>query len=561
MNITRRRFHSVTLAVAGAFGFSVGGAAVASANGAPWPGLRGNFQHTGRGPVRGPRVLALAWYTSTGADVDGSPVIAADGSVYIAAVDGTVFGLSSEGGLRWTYRSGAAVNGSVALAEDGRVLYGDNRGRVRALNADGTVSWTATGYGSISSTPAVGPNGTIYVGTDGGLLVGFAPDGKERSRTTIGAGVSGSPTIAPTGEVYVGAMDGRLRRLTAAGDIVWTVGLDGPIVSAVALGPDGTIYAGAGGSIVAVDSRTTGIKWRVGTGADVTVTPALGPDGTVYAGAENGRFYAVDPSGRIRWETQTGGAIRSSAAVGTDGTVYFGSGDSNLYAYSADGQRLSTYKALGPIHGSVAMDARGNVYAGSRDNRLYALRDGLRRFAQSPEDRLGGDLLRDPATGRVYVLVNDTFRHIPDPVTQQLLGLSGSFPTNVGEAELSRYVEGDPLSSIAEGSLLRTSNGPLYVVRGGRRVWIRDLDQFASGSYSWDALVPAEDLVVRSVPLAIDPGMLLQGADDRIYLVEGEVRRWITTGAVFAARGYLWANVHFLSGRHLQDVPEGDPLS
>ena len=209
----------------------------------------------------------------------------------------------------------------------------------------------------------------------------------------------------------------------------------------------------------------------------------------------------------------------------------------------------------------MALGSDGTVFVGARDNRLYALKDNIRPFVQAPADRLSGDLVRDPSTGKVYVIVDGQRRYIPDPGTQLLLGLAGPLPTNLNASELARFPEGPALPSLGEGSVLRSSNGVVYAIRNGQRAWIHNLDEFAAGNYRWEAVVAVEDRIVRTIPLALESGMLLRGAGDRVYLYDGSQRQWITTADAFAARGYTWSQVHFVSDATLQAIPEGAQLS
>jgi outer membrane protein assembly factor BamB len=349
--------------------------------------------------------------------------------------------------------------------------------------------------------------------------------------------------------------------MSSTGNLIWDKPVGGTIVSAPSIGPDGTVYAGAGSSVVAVDPSSGAVKWQVGVGGDVATTPAIAPDGTIVAGADNGKEVAITPSGTLKWQYQTGGAVRSSAAIGGDGTVYFGSGDSNLYVLDANGQKLSTYHALDAVDGAAAIAPNGLVLAGARDNHLYALKDTARTFTESPQDRLGGDLVRDASTGKVYVIVNGQRRLIPDPVTQQILGLTGPFPTNIAASELYRYPEGPALPALAEGSVIQASNGPMYVIQGGQRVWIPTLDAFAAGGYHWDSVIQVEDRVIRSIPFTVQDGMLIKGPGERVYLVSGGQRHWLTTAAALASRGYNWSQVHYVSDATLNSIPEGGSLS
>jgi outer membrane protein assembly factor BamB len=534
----------------------------ASADAGPWPQFLGASQHNGLAGTSGPRSLTLAWYQATNDDITASAVIGNDGSVYVTSTGGGVIGVSAEGGLRWTFTAGARIYGSPAIMDDGRIVFGDLNGRVRALNPDGTVSWTLQTRTSMRGTPAIAPPGspnagTIYIGADNGQLIAIDADGHEKFRQRAGGAVVGAPAISAAGDVFWSGLDRRLRR-TGSNDVqIWDVQLDGDNVSAPAVGPDGTVYVGAGSSIEAINPDSGAVKWRAGVGGAVQTTPAVGPDGTVYAGSENGLFTAVTAGGATKWQVQTGGAVRSSAAVGSDGAVYFGSGDGTFYAFDADGKRLGTYRALDALNGAVAIAPNGNAFVGSNDNRIYAIGDVARHFTESPAERLGGDVVRDPATGRVYVIVGGKRRYIPDPATQAILGLIVTVPQNLGASELVRYPEGPPLPALAEGTLLQAGNGPIYVIRNGKRTWVRSLDEFVKGGYSWDAVIAADERLLRSIPLALDNGFLIKGTDDRIYLVENGQRRWITSAAAFESRGYTWSMVHFVANDAIAALPEG----
>jgi outer membrane protein assembly factor BamB len=449
------------------------------------------------------------------------------------------------------------------LGLDGEILIGDTRGRFRALRAaDGTIAWTVRDLGSVRGTATVAPDGTIFVGTEGGQLLALDSrnQGKERFRVEARAGIVTAPAIAPNGDVYWAALDNELRRMNSRGDIVWQKVVDGEIRGAPSIGPDGTVYVGAGGSIVAVDGGSGAVKWRASAGDTVGTTPVIGPDGSVYAGAENGRFVAVSASGATRWTYQTGAPITGSAAVSSDGVVYVGSGDATMYAFSPDGERLSTFRALDAFAGPVAIGPGGVVFAGARDNRLYALRDDVRTAATSPGDRLAGDVVRDPGDGRVFVVVDGQRRYIPDATTQGLLGLTTPVPRNLNSAELARYPEGPALPALAEGMAIRASNGPLYVIRDGKRSWLRTADEAATSGANLDQAQTLEDRVMRSLTLDLVDGMLVKASGERVYLFGGGQWHWLSSGAALAARGD-WSQVHLIADNACAVLPEGDAIA
>ena len=85
---------------------------------------------------------------------------------------------------------------------------------------------------------------------------------------------------------------------------------------------------------------------------------------------------------------------------------------------------------------------------------------------------------------------------------------------------------------MSEGALIRAANGPLYQIRGGRRVWISSFEELAAAGLDSAQATPVEDRVLGSLPLAIQDGMLVRTAGERVYLVENGQRRWVRTAEV-----------------------------
>ena len=61
--------------------------------------------------------------------------------------------------------------------------------------------------------------------------------------------------------------------------------------------------------------------------------------------------------------------------------------------------------------------------------------------------------------------------------------------------------------------------------------------------------------------LVIDYLGLVKGAGDRVYQISAGQRRWVSTAAVFAARGFNWSQVHFIADAALNAFPEGGALT
>jgi outer membrane protein assembly factor BamB len=168
--------------------------------------------------------MSLQWQYATGGQIYvSSPVVAANGDVYIGATDGKLYGLTSGGTLKsgfpFNVPSGAPIYGSPALSLDGATVYFGVFDNVSGNDENIVYAIRATDAGLVWESPL------------------------------LGGPVSASPTIGQDGTVYIGAYDGNLYALDAGtGDIKtgypYSTGAGSTIDSSVGLGADGTVYFG-----------------------------------------------------------------------------------------------------------------------------------------------------------------------------------------------------------------------------------------------------------------------------------------------------------------------------
>src|SRR6267154_376874 len=106
--------------------------------GAPWPVIRHDDGLTSKTEVRGARSGAVRWRFATGERVGtASPVIAADGTVYVGNTAGTFVAVRRDGTLAWRAELGYAIEAAAAVALDGAVYVGSNDGRVHVFDPTG----------------------------------------------------------------------------------------------------------------------------------------------------------------------------------------------------------------------------------------------------------------------------------------------------------------------------------------------------------------------------------------------------------------------------------------
>jgi len=233
-----------------------------------------------------------AWTVSTSHDVDASPAVGTDGTVYIASR--TVEAIDTRGTVRWRTAVGSPVFGAPALSVDGRLLY------------------VATMAGE--------------------LFVLRSSDGSLERRLRVGASVHGGALVLADGAVVLGAFDGHVRAWNPDGSLRWDVATRDGVRSTPALGRDGTIVVGSDdGGIYGLRAHDGSTMFRAATHGRVRASARIDADGWIYVGSEDDVLYALDPSGTIAWTLALGADIDSSAVIPANGALAVGCDDAGLY--------------------------------------------------------------------------------------------------------------------------------------------------------------------------------------------------------------------------------------
>ena len=107
-----------------------------------WPMFHADLQHTGRSSFStGPSAPALAWSYKAGHDVESSPVLGTDGSIYVGSADNMLYAFSSTGVLSWSYETADLIFSSPLIDATGTVYIGSTDGNFYALSS-GALAWT-----------------------------------------------------------------------------------------------------------------------------------------------------------------------------------------------------------------------------------------------------------------------------------------------------------------------------------------------------------------------------------------------------------------------------------
>ena len=390
---------------------SASGATVPLDAGSPWPEMRHDSRNTGQSPIVARYHGDRPWVFRTGRGIFSTPIIGADGTIYIGSADTYFYAIKPDGRLRWRLKTGGLIDAAGALsaydaslrsvpltfgsADD--LLYHvttPRRGRPR-------IVWTFRA--SVPPVPAqtvdwwegnvaVGPGGVLYAGNTGGTAYAVTPGGRRLWTFTAGNSLWTTPAFEPDGSSFWGSLDLDVYHLGANGSELWKTFVPGYVVSSPAIGSDGTVYVGSFDSrLYALDPATGAVHWSFKTSDHIYASPALGTDrarrtDAIYFASADGSVYALTPSGRLLWRYDTGAPVRSSpvlgrAPVGERGEIlYVGSSNGKLYAIDASSGRLRWAYNTTPadpylrvrnnLNGSPAL-GRSGIYIGGQDGDLY----------------------------------------------------------------------------------------------------------------------------------------------------------------------------------------------
>lgn len=345
----------------------------------PWPTLRHDNQRTGRTLLLGPNLPRLLWRFQTNAGITSSPVIAADGTIYIGSQDDYLYALNPDGTPRWQFKTQGDV-GTAVVRQDGHIFLGGGY-KIYLLDQDGQLEWQR----DIDSfpeqhSPLLDPQGIIYyVGSNWAadeILYAFNQAGEELWHYPFTASVIAysSPTLDEDGLVWQ-ASGKRLYRFSSQGFIgYWSWDISAPFSSTAVL-EDGFFYVGTWfyDYFLCRIEKATGNLTYTTLNYDIDAAPIVGQDGTIYAGtnSSSARFYAFVQNLIKKWEVPIG-AVAGSPIIDNTGIIYVPGGRS-LIAFNPDGSEKWRYTTGAAILSSPAIGEGRTIYFGSLDGYVYAI--------------------------------------------------------------------------------------------------------------------------------------------------------------------------------------------
>ncbi len=379
-----------------------------------WAKFHAGVQNGGQALASAPAIadnpVERAGFSASAGDsvVLSSPVIAADGTVYVGSYDHYLYAFAPDGSLKWRFATENEIDGTPLITAEGLVVVGSRDGFVYAVRADGTLAWKTKAAGPVVGGATIDQDGYLYIGAlppsdgaPGALHCLDSLDGSVKWSIDMVGGVAMTPalnTIVASGRetlVVAASIGGTLYGVsTTSGAPVWSYNLEAPTYTASAVVVDNRVLiATQEGKIHAVNLTSGAALWEtpVDVEAQVFATPAVSRDrSTLYvatfdnvSGLDQSRVFAIDiAQGKEAWRTADDafgiGGFTSSPALSGDGTrLYLGSYDGKVYgvdtaagsvAWSFDPGVVGEY-----FDSSPAIGADGNVYIGGFSGKVYAI--------------------------------------------------------------------------------------------------------------------------------------------------------------------------------------------
>ncbi|MFH1470011.1 MAG: PQQ-binding-like beta-propeller repeat protein [Pseudomonadota bacterium] len=449
----------------------------------PWPKFRRGPAQSGRSTVSAADGAGDPWIVSTNGAIFSSPVIDADGTVYIGSADRKLYAISAEHETLWTVGTGEIIDSSGLLDEDGLLWFGSGDGQLRGVDVTTGEVLKRFDAEDPSETQAYINwfEGNVAMAADGSLLVpndNFRIYNVDRGDTFRSWSVTmqdqtwSCPAVdVASGDWYVGNnllldwMGSNTFAFDATGDELWSASNNGTIAASPLLTADGKLIVGGfDGFLRAYDAASGEELWSFAARDHIYASPAELSDGTLIQPAADGTVYALNPAdGSLRWAFDTLEPLRSSPAVDAEDHIYFGSGDGHLYVLEPAGtlrwslelttserNDLNSSPAIGP-HAVVIASEDGRVFSTPLDWCLGAA------GAASEHCRAGGgeDL---PEDGAEVFWVTPAGGLQEDPPAEVSPNAALCFSLLVREA-------GDTLLALVDSESLQVSAEPSVPLR------------------------------------------------------------------------------------------------
>ncbi|MCS7228829.1 MAG: PQQ-binding-like beta-propeller repeat protein [Candidatus Kryptonium sp.] len=323
--------------------------------------------------------------------------------------------------LAWKYNAGAGFSYSPIVIADGILFVATLAGEVQVIDIEtGKKIGSIESESSISATPVIYKNRLILPSAHGKNTLELIDInlGKTIWREKIG-GIESSPLLV-NDNIIIATIDGSVINYRIKHDILeklWEYKVQKPIRSTPASDGKNVFFACDDGNVYCLDLETGKLLWKFDSKSSV-FAPISVSEGKIFFGTLNGSFYALNSKkGDVEWKFQTNSKIYSGSAI-KDSMIFFGTASGKLYALNKKtGNMLWNFKAKSVINSSplVSDDV---VFFGSLDKNIYAVDIKNGKLLWNYET--GGRIKSTPVVWKNYLFVVSEDRFIYAFKTKQM---------------------------------------------------------------------------------------------------------------------------------------------
>jgi hypothetical protein len=142
-----------------------------------------------------------------------------------------------------------------------------------------------------------------------------------------------------------------------------------------------------------------------------------------------------------------------------------------------------------------------------------------------------------------------------------LLVILVDIPFNRDGLSLARAMPDAQSLIIRDGLVLQGSGEKIYVLENNQKRWITSLEAFTWYGYRWEQVHKVDDAFLDRFADGRPIHVLLKCEQSpHIYALENGQKRWIQDIATFEAEGFVWEDVKFVSCAQLRQLPIGLPF-
>ena len=136
-----------------------------------------------------------------------------------------------------------------------------------------------------------------------------------------------------------------------------------------------------------------------------------------------------------------------------------------------------------------------------------------------------------------------------------------NIPYNRYGTNLARAMPDRQALVIRDGLVLKGEGDKIYVLEDNHKRWISSLEAFDYYGFDWEQVNQVDDDFLNQFPDGPALSILYKCEGvPHVYAIENGVKRWIKDIPTFEAEGYVWDNVRMVPCRTLRDIPSGPPI-